>query len=135
MRLAKRGRRRKHVWEDLLIMPRPSARIRGMKLPRYSLRTLFVLIFVIAVPLGWVNSQRNIVKARKRWAQNVVSRGGSTYPLTSTPPPPLPWYRTVFGDRPVVRINMYRHYLRADLDEIKSLFPEAKITVDFPPSD
>ena len=41
----------------------------NMKLPRFSLRTLFVLITLISIPIGWVAYQLNWIRQRHKFAR------------------------------------------------------------------
>ena len=48
--------------------------MRGMKLPRFSLRTLFVLITLISIPLGWVAYQLNWIRQRHEFLARNTAR-------------------------------------------------------------
>lgn len=93
----------------------------GMKLPRFSLRTLFVLITLISLPLGWSAYQLNWIRQRQEFAQQHFSdrlwHPGWTRPLAEPP-----WPLKVFGD-PGYTLFDFR-LQQSDAKRTRELFPE-----------
>jgi hypothetical protein len=98
---------------------------------------VFVIVTVFALCFGWLSWQRHIVQERAQWKYAITSRGGSVsfYSSMAGRQSPLPWYRRLFGDEPVVWIHLYPGYSQTDRNIIESLFPEAVLRLeDFPPN-
>jgi hypothetical protein len=91
---------------------------------RFSLRTLFVVITVVAVWLGW---QASIVHERKALlAHGKASRVWEPFYSNK----PLPWsIRTLMGDVPVQHIEMFSDPSPEYRSRIEKAFPEATIRV------
>jgi hypothetical protein len=119
--------------------------------PRYRLRTLFVVVTVIGVLLAWVASQERIVLQRRALLNLLEQSGGSVVAdepgpskfVISAPPGPsaeamrrtlagiydrahIPWLRRLLGDRAI-----YVLILPAPLEHerlhFEQVFPEADI--------
>jgi hypothetical protein len=103
--------------------------MRGMKLPRFRLRTLFVLIVLAAIPLGWVAYQMN-------W---IMQRHGFLAHHAKPPPPPpwpirtdgerFPWALELFGERPEQFVWAGDS---SDARRAQELFPEATVDMVSP---
>ena len=93
----------------------------GMKLPRFRLRTLFVLISLISIPLSWVAYQLNWI--RQRHSLLAEARENGIVVGSQRAPEPL----TVFGE-PGVSLLMLPKELQ---DRAQELFPEADIENPF----
>jgi hypothetical protein len=94
---------------------------------RYSLRTLFVVVTVFGIWLGW---NLHEVNERSRMAGWIAAEGGS---VNKGPPPrpwkTMPWSWFVLGADPVSTIVFggSDRYTRDDLRRAEALFPEADI--------
>ena len=97
---------------------------------RFSLRSLFALVTIASV---WLGYQMSIVRERQTLRSSIVAGGGvvtETDPSAARMPDieDAPWYRRILGDRAVASIQLatnatptpdVRHVLRA--------FPEAEV--------
>jgi hypothetical protein len=73
--------------------------------PRFSLRTLFVLVAIIGVALGLLYRERRIVAERKRLFEEIASktflgemRIYLPYMLSAAKPPKVTWLQRQLGD-------------------------------------
>src|SRR4029078_4971425 len=85
--------------------------------PRFSLRTLFVLVTIIGIGAGWVTHQLNWIRQRHAFIQ-AYELGLLCY----SPPIPPPWHLRLFGEQG------YEHQglliKEGYLNEARNLFPE-----------
>ena len=112
---------------------------------RFSLRTLFVLVLMLALPMAWLSWQLSIARYRLAMLKQIdVECGDSILPFNSIaedndvrtyydpylpkPAGKLPWYRTMFGDRLVPLICLPPSSSGNELAKIKITFPEATVT-------
>lgn len=116
-------------------------------LPRrlhFSLRTLFVVMTILGVLLGWLGVQLKWIHDRRealRWivdyrARAVAAESRNLVPprkgeIVSPPDKKAPWSLRILGEGGVERLEVYQDWLNEDarysLDELSSLFPEAKV--------
>src|SRR5690242_1100045 len=96
-----------------------------MKLPRpkFGLKTLFVAITAICVFLYWVETQRNLVRARQDFMRNTSCQ---TWIRTTPNPPDIPWVHKVLGDKAYSAICLPENSDANAQSTALSLFPEAK---------
>jgi hypothetical protein len=110
---------------------------------RYSLRTLFVVVTVFGVWLGWqasiVHERKRILSSLERQAsdsfnpyvalfkmkQATLKLGPADWPW---PTNPIPWVRRMLGDKPVVFLGVPETMTKHDILHIKKCFPEAAIS-------
>ena len=103
--------------------------------PRFSLRTMFVVVTVFGCWLGW-NLQQ--VRERERFLREIPSRGGSFYALTGVPqyPPvklrpisaPFVWSWLGATAVPADAISLpHDKFSRDEIERARRLFPEAGI--------
>ncbi|HZZ26918.1 MAG TPA: hypothetical protein VFE46_02830 [Pirellulales bacterium] len=99
-----------------------------MKRPRFSLRTLFVLIALISLPMAWVAYQRNWIRQRHVFlaGEDHLAFG---YKFNGEDVAVIPMSLRIFGESPIYSINVKKD----DFAEIKQLFPEAKVFDDWEP--
>src|SRR5689334_14501422 len=93
-----------------------------MKLPQFRLRTLFVLVALFSVPMGWVAYQLNWIRQRHEFFDSYQCR----HQFYDGPTPTVLWNLRIFGEKP-------RHGLKVRKDRIaegKRLFPELIVTED-----
>ena len=101
---------------------------------QFSLRTLMIMVTLLAVACGYVAREFNTVKARQRWLGEhsvTADEGGShiTYEVfvhgdKGKYPSVL---RRCLGDREVGELEVPRNVRPIQLNEIRLLFPEATI--------
>jgi hypothetical protein len=93
----------------------------------FRLRTLFVMVAVLSVPLAWAGYSLNWIRER----QHLLRADGVRFDVSSgdicNPAPWAPRGLWLFGERPVCEI-----YVPIEQGETASrLFPEANINVKF----
>jgi hypothetical protein len=112
-----------------------------MPRPRFSLRTLLVLVTMVCCFLGWILWNVKIVHQRqdmRAWIYN--NRGGystlSDYATMPTylddlgldQPPAVSYLRTMLGDEPIVVIQLLPWKATpAEAEKVRTTFPEALI--------
>jgi hypothetical protein len=89
--------------------------------PQFKLRTLFALIALISIPLGWVACQLNWIRERHK----VLSRPQENESSSFTLPKPLPWQLRLFGEPRVYRVAVPK----SELARARELFPEAQVEI------
>jgi hypothetical protein len=97
-----------------------------MKLPRFSLRALFVLVALAAIPMGWVAYQLNWIRQRHGFLDSHASTSHKVFPNNN-----LPWSLRLFGESPLT--VRYIAVDRSEFAHAKKLFPEGEFDV-FAPS-
>ena len=94
-----------------------------MKRSQFSLRTLFIVVTILAIPCWYVGAQYRFVHARKQFLQytntSSLTEEGST--LT------IPWIRKLLGDQSYDSIVTYEILSDEELERIQALFPESEI--------
>jgi hypothetical protein len=95
---------------------------------QFRLRTLLIMVTLLAVPLSYVGWQAKIVRERRAELNRVVD--GRLFGIASSDETrAIPWIRRILADQQVYSIMMPVGSDRAELDRLRSLFPEAKIAV------
>jgi hypothetical protein len=102
---------------------------------QFSLATMFVVVTVLAVWLGW---EVKLVRDRSDflvWCHegNVAAgleRGWTAYPSRNVPAPAIPFWRRWLGDESVHAITLPPGSSAADYERATVLFPEAAISRD-----
>ena len=95
--------------------------------PRFSLRTLFVLITLISIPLAWVAYNLNWIRQRREFARQhefnseELARHYSLNHWALQFPEP-PWPLRLFSDPSYT--SVYIKYDGSDVKRFKELFPE-----------
>jgi hypothetical protein len=114
--------------------------MKPMKRPQFSLRTLFVVVTILALPLGWLAWQANIVHHRQAMRAMLEAHGGRVFlldieyripPLVETLRPADIYYnisavRELFGDLHVSLIAFDRRLTSAEHDATEA-FPESEV--------
>jgi hypothetical protein len=103
--------------------------MKAMKLPRFSLRTVFVAIALLSIPMGWMAYQLNWIRQRHA---ALDSEEENKFPVFvggfSLTPTPAPWQLRIFGEQGVGDILMVNANKWPELKQkLANLFPEAKI--------
>jgi hypothetical protein len=111
-----------------------------MKRPQFGLRTLFVVVTILALPLGWLARQAGIVHHRRAMRTQIEANGGKVFsgpydfrtsPLVVTIRPAdfnykISTVRELFGDLPVNMIVFDRRLAAAEHNAIEA-FPESEV--------
>ena len=92
-----------------------------MKLPRFSLRTLFVLVAIASVPMAWSAYQLNWIRQRHEFLHRIGGQGLGG--ISEIYFPKCPWSLSMFGERPQDVIWVYE----SQEAEAVALFPEAHV--------
>lgn len=91
-----------------------------MNLPRFRLRTMFVAVAVLAVPMAWVAYQLEWIRQRR----HSLTISGVVYAGEQDAPGTL-W---LFGERGYGAVIVGNSSSLTDhIDEVRRLFPEAEI--------
>jgi hypothetical protein len=102
----------------------PSPRLRF----QFRLRTLMIGVTLLAIVCGYVGWQAKIVRERRAELNRVID--GRLFGIAgSDERRAIPWIRRVLADQQVYSIMMPVGSDRAELDRLRSLFPEAKVAV------
>jgi hypothetical protein len=88
-----------------------------MKLPRFSLRTLLVLIALISIPMAWTAYQLNWIRQRHEFLRQYIKSPMEVAPAAA------PWQLRFFGEDGIVGLYDVPPEVRERADK---LFPEAK---------
>jgi hypothetical protein len=95
---------------------------------QFSLRTLMIFTMVVAVACGWVGWQAKIVRGRKSELNRAVNM--RLIGIDSDQAKAIPWVRRLLGDVSVNSISMPPDTTIDELDRLRALFPESKVTSD-----
>jgi hypothetical protein len=96
---------------------------------QFSLRSLMIFTMVVAVACGWVGWQAKIVRDRKSELNRAVNMrliGIDSDDRAKE----IPWMRRLFGDVSVNSISMPPDTTIDELDRLRALFPESRVTSD-----
>ncbi len=93
-----------------------------MKL-QFRLRTLMIVVTLLAVPLGYVGWQAKIVRERKALANSENFAGWSNYPSGGN----VAWVRQMLGDCEYTHITLWRSVFDESIEKYRTVFPEAQI--------
>jgi hypothetical protein len=92
---------------------------------QFRLRTLLILVALLAVPCAYVGWQAKIVQERRQFLDEIRSEGGFASDQLHGPSPTPSWIRRVLGDEYAVWLVVNRSIDAQRLSQIKRLFPEA----------
>ncbi len=98
--------------------------MRRMKLPRFSLRTLLILVALVAIPMSWVAYQLNWIRQRHEFLQRegVVSK-------TINMDRPFPWGLRLLGEQKQYLLDVPQD---DGFQNVLKLFPEAVVNLRAP---
>ena len=71
-----------------------------MKLPRFRLRTLLVLIGLLSIPMGWAAYQLNWIRQRHECVDR-FQLDGTLYGIWQFNQSECPWQLRLFGERKI----------------------------------
>jgi hypothetical protein len=96
---------------------------------RYSLRTLFVLLTLFAVLVGWLTWNLRQVNEREKLLRAVAARGAMFGSVNSSRPPrPLPIVWSLLGATAIGLIEVPDGICsEREFRQLTTLFPEAKV--------
>jgi hypothetical protein len=94
--------------------------MRGMRLPRYSLRTFLIVTAIIGSAMGWVAYQLNWIRQRHEFLFHNDHPPG---PMYQTFDKGAAWPLNLFGEQGYLTIMTGRR----QMERAKALFPEADI--------
>ena len=109
----------------------------GMKLPRFQfrLRTLMIVVTLLAALCGYVAWQASIVRERQEEIRKITDAGGTVgfYDVVTGPLPTevrtVPILRRWFGDRAVLSVLFKKGATNEERHRIREIFPEAVFVV------
>jgi hypothetical protein len=100
---------------------------------RFSLRTLLVVVTLLAIPLGWYTSKRKRLDGRDRVFGEMVDDRPLLRPVDwfhgaylCPPPPGL----SLWGEHGYTDLWVHGDRYDAEFDRLQKLFPEAKLHRD-----
>jgi len=104
---------------------------------QFRLRTLLIVIALLATALGWLGWQLRFIRSRRmamdetrKWAvETNQMRRALPYWTEVRDPEEIPWYRRALGDATVARVLIINGGGATDDDarRLRELFPEADI--------
>jgi len=98
---------------------------------QFRLRTLLIVVTLVAVPCAYVGWQAKVVRERRALLDSLKAAGGGAIPVFHYEyiPPPPPWIRRVFGDETVEELLVPPKTDEETMARIRHLFPGAHILV------
>jgi hypothetical protein len=98
--------------------------------PRYSLRTLFALVAIISLPIGWVTCQLRWIHQRHEFLRTqVYAKWPVSWPngrtITWDWDGPAPWSLRIFGEQSLAGTELT--IPRQQLETAHKLFPEVPL--------
>jgi hypothetical protein len=88
---------------------------------QFSLRTMFVLVFIVSIPMAWVGYSMNWIRERREWTNRHPFLVGGMFPPRTEGPYGL-W---LFGEQAVDSVGCKP----SEENEVRRLFPEARIHI------
>ena len=101
--------------------------VAGMTLPRFqfSLRTLLIVVTLLAVPCAYVGWQAKIVRDRE--AALAASLPVRTATGMREPPTDIPWMRRLLGDKQYAEFVLQDYATDESVAMLRLAFPEATV--------
>jgi hypothetical protein len=95
---------------------------------QFRLRTLMIVVALLAIPCGYVGWQAKIVRERREFLASTGRWCEITIWKTDTKEKPaLPWLRLWLGDQPVRRIGLPLTTEKTERERIAAMFAEAEV--------
>jgi hypothetical protein len=99
---------------------------------QFRLRTLMIVVTLLAVPFAYVGWQAKIVRERKAMLAELSAadwrRPGFRW---HSPTPQIPWLRRILGDKAVAMLVVPPNADQQAITEIRQMFPEADLAKGF----
>ncbi len=94
---------------------------------QFSLRTLFVIVAICCIGMGWLGWELHIVQSRKALLNWIADT--HCYYVTDdfAEPAQVSWIRRLLGDHEITGIELLESTDVKQLERIKAAFPEAQI--------
>jgi hypothetical protein len=96
---------------------------------QFSLRSLLIFTLICAIPCGYLGWQAKIVRERKLCFKQLASKRGIGQHGPESLPNAPNWIRLALGDVPIESIDAPVFATDDELNEIRAMFPEAKVRV------
>jgi hypothetical protein len=99
---------------------------------QFRLRTLMILVALMAVPCAYVGWQAKIVRERRALLDQIEAAGGGDETAVfynSASPPPPPWLRRILGDETIELLLVPSTTDEETMARIHLLFPDTQILV------
>jgi hypothetical protein len=98
--------------------------------PRFSLRTLLIVVTVFGCLFGWFDFNRRIVRERKAALGDLRAAEATIYPyVAQNDSKPAPFPRNLLGDKRVYSIGIHSSCDSAAIERVRVAYPESKIIV------
>ncbi len=110
---------------------------------QFHLRTLLIVVTLLAAPLGYVGWQAKIVRERHDLLKRLVGMGGlsinaeqaerlsgsglAAQEIAHRPATQVPWIRRLLGDETIAFLVLPSRLNGPDVEEIIDAFPEAAV--------
>jgi len=93
---------------------------------RFSLRTLFVLVLALSVPLAWLSVQLKWIHDRHQALEHHDAL--IVFWAAGNSDPEAPWSIRIFGEKGRTAITLRDDKSEAERTRLKKLFPESIVT-------
>ena len=102
----------------------------GRRRFQFRLRTLMIVVTLLAVPCAYIGHQVQVIRKRKHVMDWITTHHGEVAFKRRNPaggpdiPPSIPWIRGILGDEPVAGVYFNSRLNAEDDARIKETFPE-----------
>jgi hypothetical protein len=93
---------------------------------QFSLRTLMVVVTLVAIASGYVGQQYQIIHDRKRFLDDHFHQQ-KLFGIDDSIKVEVPWIRQLLGDEGVWKIGLNPQTDKAERERVAALFPEAEV--------
>lgn len=100
---------------------------------QFRLRTLMIVVALLAVPCAYVDWEAKIVRERRAELSRAVDR--RIVGVSVEDQQHLPWLRRILGDKRIYSIKLIAGTDDAELNRVRELFPEARVETWTPAGD
>ncbi|HEV2971233.1 MAG TPA: hypothetical protein VGY55_14760 [Pirellulales bacterium] len=96
---------------------------------QFSLRSLMIVVTLLAIPCGWLAHQARVVEERKALRSWLLDNGGviheAQYEMEHPETSQITWIRILIGDHTALSINFPYGISKPQASRMKTVFPEA----------